>query len=374
MRFIRMEQLKPGMRLARPIYSNKGVLLYDRAAVIKDAQSIQNIKSFGLIGLFVLEPAEPVPPMTEQDIEFERFQTVMSFEIKDELETILKTHKTKKIQNIVADIIRSYGNCKGKIDFQQSLRSMEDYIFKHSLNTAILCALITHSINCTLAEQQDAVTAAVVHDLGKLNVSPEVLYNQKHTQEEQQLISNAEKDAYSILDDAFMSRPNIRRICVQSEKMLSDERHGQEQTGQKMSLAARILMTAGVFDRDTAVRLDEPPMSEISVIRRMLQKSSVYDEKVVRGIVNSLSMLFPGVSVELNTGEKALVIAETMDPFRPIILSFSDNSVINMLDSRAYADIEIVDIMKTMDNRYVIDTDTLKRFGFPPEKNTQGMF
>ena len=371
MRFIRMEQLKPGMRLARPIYSNKGVLLYDRAAVIKDAQSIQNIKSFGLIGLFVLEPAEPVPPMTEQDIEFERFQTMMSFEIKDELETILKTHKTKKIQNIVADIIRSYGNCKGKIDFQQSLRSMEDYIFKHSLNTAILCALITHSINCTLAEQQDAVTAAVVHDLGKLNVSPEILYNQKHTQEEQQLISNAEKDAYSILDDAFMSRPNIRRICVQSEKMLSDERHGQEQTGQKMSLAARILMTAGVFDRDTAVRLDEPPMSEISVIRRMLQKSSVYDEKVVRGIVNSLSMLFPGVSVELNTGEKALVIAETMDPFRPIILSFSDNSVINMLDSRAYADIEIVDIMKTMDNRYVIDTDTLKRFGFPPEKNTQ---
>jgi hypothetical protein len=368
-----MEELKPGMRLARPIYSNKGVLLYDRAAVIKDSQSIQNIRSFGLIGLFVLEPAEPVPPMTEQDIEFERFQTMMSFEIKDELETILKTHKTKKIQNIVTDIIRAYGNCKEKIDFQQSLRSMEDYVFKHSLNTAILCALITHSMNCTLAEQQDAVTAAVVHDLGKMNVPPEVLYKQNHTQEEQMQISDAETQAYSVLDDAFMSRPNIRRICAQSEKMLIDERRGEVQKELKMSFTARILMTAGVFDRDTAVRLEEPPMSEISVIRRMLQKPSFYDAGVVGGIVNSLSMLFPGVSVELNTGEKALVIAETMDPFRPIILSFSDNSVINMLDSRAYADIEIVDIMKTMDNRYVIDTDTLKRFGFPAEKTVQKM-
>ena len=63
MRFIKIEELRPGMRLARPIYSKKGVLLFERAAAIKDAQSIQSIKSFGLIGLFVLEPAEPVPPM-----------------------------------------------------------------------------------------------------------------------------------------------------------------------------------------------------------------------------------------------------------------------------------------------------------------------
>ena len=69
------------MRLAKPIYSKKGVLLYDRASVLKDMQSIENIKSFGLIGLFILEPAEPVPPMTQDDLDFERFQTVMYNEI-----------------------------------------------------------------------------------------------------------------------------------------------------------------------------------------------------------------------------------------------------------------------------------------------------
>ena len=34
MRFIRLEELKPGMRIARPIFSKKGVLLYDRATVL----------------------------------------------------------------------------------------------------------------------------------------------------------------------------------------------------------------------------------------------------------------------------------------------------------------------------------------------------
>ena len=58
MLFIKCDELRPGMRLARPIYSKKGALLYDRAHVLKDMQSIENIKNFGLIGVFILEPAE----------------------------------------------------------------------------------------------------------------------------------------------------------------------------------------------------------------------------------------------------------------------------------------------------------------------------
>ena len=94
MKFIKMEELRPGMRLARPIYSKKGVLLYERAGIIKDDQAIQNIRGFGLLGLFILEPSEPVPPFSEEDMEFERFQTMMTFEISEELGKIRKSRKT----------------------------------------------------------------------------------------------------------------------------------------------------------------------------------------------------------------------------------------------------------------------------------------
>ena len=142
MLFIKCEELKPGMRLAKPIYSKKGVLLYDRATVLKDEQAINNIKSFGLIGLFILEPAEPVPPMTQDDLDFEKFQTVMYNEIMEEMERIKKSHKQEQFPNICAQIIKNYGNLRKKINFQQSLRSEEDYIYKHCLNVAILSAMI----------------------------------------------------------------------------------------------------------------------------------------------------------------------------------------------------------------------------------------
>ena len=93
MLFIKCDELRPGMRLARPIYSRKGALLYDRAHVLKDEQSIDNIRNFGLIGVFILEPAEPVPPMTQEDIEFERFQTVMYHDTGEVSQYLCSDHK-----------------------------------------------------------------------------------------------------------------------------------------------------------------------------------------------------------------------------------------------------------------------------------------
>ena len=61
MLFIRTDDLKPGMRLAKPIYNKLGVMLYDRDTRLT-RQGIERIRNFELIGIYILEPAEPVPP------------------------------------------------------------------------------------------------------------------------------------------------------------------------------------------------------------------------------------------------------------------------------------------------------------------------
>ena len=369
MLFIKCDELRPGMRLAKPIYSKKGVLLYDRATVLKDAQSIENIKGFGLIGLFVLEPAEPVPPMTADDIEFERFQTVMYNEIMDELQRIRAKGKQEKFPNICAQIIKSYGNLRKKITFQQALRSEEDYIYKHSLNVAILAAAITHAMNVPLSEQNEAVMAAVIHDIGKLTLPTDLQSKQHTTEEERAIIDGHEVQGYPIIDEAFSFQPNIKRACNQARRMLLDYWNGNPIDSQKMLLAAKVLVVAGIFDKETAVRLDDSPTSEVVVIRKMMNRSDVFDPKVVKGLIDSLNILVPGVSVELNSGEKALVIRTNEDDFlRPTVLSFRDNTIIDLSDRRSYGELEIVDIMKTMDNRYVMDTAKIKALGITVEE------
>ena len=82
--------------LARPIYNKNGVLLYERDTRLTP-QGISSIKNFGLWGLYILEPAEPVPPLSEEDVELERFLTVSTFRLKDDLTLLLNNMKPQGV-------------------------------------------------------------------------------------------------------------------------------------------------------------------------------------------------------------------------------------------------------------------------------------
>ena len=48
--FVKVDDLKPGMRLGKPIYNKNGVLLHDRDTKL-NMQAIYGIRNFGLMGL-----------------------------------------------------------------------------------------------------------------------------------------------------------------------------------------------------------------------------------------------------------------------------------------------------------------------------------
>ena len=120
------------------------MLLYERNTKLT-LQGIYSVKNFELIGLYILEPAEPLPPMTAEDIEFERFQTMAVFSIKDDLKAVKQGKKPAELMVLANQIVQIYGSLKHKINFTQNLRSPEDYVYKHALNVAILSALISNA-------------------------------------------------------------------------------------------------------------------------------------------------------------------------------------------------------------------------------------
>ncbi len=360
MRFVKRENLKTGMRLARPIYNKNGVLLYERNSKLT-RQGIESIRNFGLIGIFILEPAEPVPPMTQADLEFERFQTMCVFSIREELDKILQTRRVSRIQMITANIIKNYGHLDKKISFIQNLRSKEDYIYKHSLNVAILCAMITHVMNIKVDEQMETVQAALVHDIGKLTVM-DIIESEKPSLDEKMRLEIAEVGGFDMIDIAFSSAPNVKRICVQARKALASLNTGEDINAMRMGNGARVLAVAETYDRMTAVQFEKEPTSEVAVLKYFLDNPRVFDSRVVNALIKSINILVPGVSVELNTGEKALVLcANEQNVLQPTILMFGDNSIVDLADREMYEDLEIKDIMKTMDNRHVMDINLLKQ-------------
>ncbi len=361
MKFVKTEDLKIGMRLAKPIYNNKGVLLYDRNSKLTQ-QGIESVHNFKLIGIYILEPAEPLPPQSEEDIEFEKFQMVTVFSVEEELRSILEKGKNNRIYTLAETIVRSYGRLDHKINFLQNLRSKEDFVYKHSLNVAILTAMICHKMNIRKDEMTEAVVCAIVHDIGKLTADSSLLVKDDITDDEVAELKAAEFSGISILESVFSSTPNIKRVVLQTYKRLEAFRKGEEiDKNVKMVTGAKVLCVAEEYDRMTAINSAGEPQSEIAEIRLMLDNPEYFDQTAVKALLDSINLLSEGVCVELSTGEKALVIsANQKDIFRPMVLCFSTNTILDLSMTALYSDIEIIDVMKTYDNRYVMNEDEVK--------------
>lgn len=359
MEFVRMEDLKAGMRLARPIYNKKGVMLFERDAKLTD-QGIDSVKNFGLLGMYILDPSEPLPPMSEEDLESEHFQITTGFSIQEELVKLKETGKQTKIETIAGMVIKKYGHLDEKITFYQNLRSQEDYISRHALNVATLCAMITHVMNIRLEEQTQTVQAALVHDIGKLSVKNDFLYAKEPSEEITREIRDKQSAGLDILEQAFRNGAMLKRICSQAARIQASIDNEEESlSGGKLYVEAKILLVANRYDELTAMDLQGKAESEVKALQEFEQYPDIYDEEVVDALIKSVNILFPGNSVELNTGERALVLAgNPANVLRPTVLTFNDNTILD-LSLPENRDFHVVDIVKTLDNRHIMDTDTI---------------
>ncbi len=361
MKFVKREDLKEGMRLGKPIYNKKGVLLYERDSKLTKA-SIESARNFGLMGVYVLDPTEPLPPMSDEDLELEKFQIVSEFALMDELVEVRKTGKVAKIRQLADKYVSQFARINKPINFVQNLRGAEDYVVKHSSNVAILCALIGNNLGMRFDEIGDMVLAALVHDIGKLDIPAELVTKEELEPEDEVCMKKCELHGADIIEQCFSSTPAIKRIMIQAFKHLDAFETGQEKDNAKMVQGAKILMVANTFDNLTAMDVRREPLSRLGALKFLVNNPEWYEPDIVKGLERSINFLSEGTSVELSNGETALVLSTNpRNLLKPMVLIFSSNTIIDLARSSIYEGLEVVDILRSFDSRYIMDADAVKK-------------
>ena len=310
MQFVEIKDLKPGMRLAKPIYNKMGVMLYDRNTSLA-ASGIKNIENFGLIGLFILEPAEPLPPLTEEELRFEQFQTIYMFQIRKIMHLLQNDNEPETLHDLVADILKHYGTLDHKMRFTQILRSSADYVYKHSISTAILYAMMANVLGYSKREMEHLVTAALLYDMGYLFV-PRYILDKKDALEDndRRIIQECRKRGFQLLypdTNKYLFNAEVLNTIQQTHSILAAQSLNDLQ-GKNFSKNALILTVADKFDQLTAMNLHHAPISEIAAIRLLRKTPQLYNAQVVSALANCIQILPSGCSVDLTNGEKAIVL------------------------------------------------------------------
>lgn len=364
MQFVESKDLKPGMRLAKPIYNKMGVMLYDRNSFLT-ISGIKSIENFGLIGLFILEPAEPLPPVSQEDLEFEQFQVIYVFRIKEIMDRLQKNQEPEGLSALSADIIKNFGALDHKKNFIQTLRGSADFVYKHSISSAILSAMIAKAMNFSAMEKNNLVKAALLYDLGYKYLPTNILEKSDLTEEDERVIQECRKRGFHLLyqdGDRYSLGTDVLNIILQTHALLSPMSLDSSKD-KKFSKAAHVLHVADKFNHLTAMSLRHAPVSEMSAIKELRESPNIYQPKAVSALSNSIHILPKGCSIDLSNGDKGIVLAENPVNFlAPIVLNIRDNQVYDLSDPKVAEKLQIADTMKTMDNRLVVDKETLQQF------------
>lgn len=365
MLFVRTDELKAGMRLAKPIYNKNGVLLYERNSKLT-FPAIHSVRNFGLIGIYILEPAEPVPPFSKEDLEFEQAQTVYMFKLREIFDNIHKRTTPEKLPSLVSDVLARYGSLQHRVNFNQNIRSADDFMFKHAISTSILTALMSQHINMTEENRLALIASALLYGFGyrfvpRPIVDKDTALNQKD-QDTIQLALEKGMNYLRAFHDEFPFLPKALSIAEYHILSTNPDRK-IENPAQDILLLAEILKVAQQFDLLTGMSLGHEPESEIFAMNYLREHTDIYSETIVSILAKCIHIVPAGASVDLSTKDKAIVLVENPDDYlKPVILRFRDNQIYDLSDPEISRRFQIVDIMKTMDNRIEIDENTLKQF------------
>lgn len=365
MQFIRSEELRPGLRIAKPIYNKDGVLLYERNSRLTPP-AIKSIRNFDLIGIYILEPAEPVPPFTKEDLEFEQAQTVYLFKLRDIFEKIYRRQPLDKLEPLVEDIVKRYGSLSHRVNFNQNLRSAHDFMYKHATSTAILVAMIAQHIDISEEDYNSLITAALLYGFGYRFLAKKVIDKaEEFTEYDYKSTQSALEKGLSYLTmstDPISFLPKAIRV-MEYYILSSNPDRKIEHPSEDILLLAEVLKVAIEFDMLTGMMMGHKPQSEIMAMKHLKEHNTEYNETIVDILAQCIHIIPRGASVDLSTKDKAIVLVENPENYmEPVILRLFDNQIYDLRDPNVNQRFQIVDIMKTMDNRVEIDENTIKQF------------
>ncbi len=368
MQFVRTEDLQPGMRLAKPIYNKNGVLLYDRNTLLT-APGVRNVRNFGLIGIYILEPAEPLPPLSQEDIRFEQLQTVYMFRLRDCLEQMWARKKMTELFSLVNDILKNYGSLNHRVNFNQNLRSSEDFMYKHAISSAIIVAMMASHLALPRDKQMALVTAALFYDIGYRYVPKTVLENGYNLSAgDQAILQQSLEKGLNYLDmyqHDFDFMPLAITICTAF--VYSTNKDRALKPDRDMANLLSILQVATTFDKRTAMYMGYTPESEIMAMQYMYKDGKTFHPDYVDALSECIHIVPNAANIDLADGEKAIVLVENPKDFmHPVVLRISDNQILDLSQPEVAKQVQIADIMKTMDNRVVLSEDAIKGFTGDP--------
>lgn len=328
MRIVSIENVTPGMRLAKAIYreDDGNILLKPNAELTEYA--IRRIRQLNYSYLYVLDPGdvledylalEPIKEETRIKAEVLIKRTVKSLETNegtrvDELRTI--------VTDMVEQILRDNEVIYNMVD----IRSHDGYTYAHSVNVCIISLMIGSRMGLTRQELEKMGIGALLHDVGKVFIDSALLNKPGRLEpHEYEVIKKHARNGYDILKTKVNISFLSAHVAFQHHEREDGTGYPRGLTGWRIHRFAKIVAVADVYDAMTSHRVYRRAIPSHMVIEEMRREAEdKYDSEVINHLVKVIAPYPIGSILLLSNGETVLVTSVTNVECRVKVMSGID--------------------------------------------------
>lgn len=330
MRKVPVQALEPGMRIARPIYDSRGVMLLNSGMVIKK-EYIYNLQIIGIPAVYIVDNI--IPDVEIEDIILDETRQKAKRLIgdialkarekpeKDIIPRLILEHKGLK--NVLKEIIDQLLSNQNLIVNISDIRTADSYTFAHSVNVAVMAVLTGISLGVPHSRLPHIGVGALLHDLGKVKIPLDILNKKGElTSEEFEEVKKHPRIGYNMFkaQQGYMHATSALIIYQHHERM-NGSGYPEKLKGKQIHFFARICAVVDVYDAlvaDRPYRAALPP----HVAFRILEASSgeEFDTKVLASFFRHIAAYPTGTFVGLSNGLVGIVTHNMSGfPERPLV-------------------------------------------------------
>ena len=261
----------------------------------------------------------------------------------DELSRNNTSPKVKKeLDNTVEEIKNNLSVNIELLNEILDVKATDEYLYNHSLNVAVISNLIGGWIGLEQKDLDILILAGLVHDIGKLRVDPAILNKPgKLTDEEfTEMKKHPEYSYQMLMEMGYKDNAILKAVTFHHEKE-DGSGYPLKISGDKITIHAKILAIADIFDAMTSNRVYKARVSPFKVLEMFQnQNFGKLDYKIIMVFIKRFTENYVGSEVILSNNQRAKIVSLNAYEITKPLLVTSEGKFIDISRER---EVQILD-------------------------------
>lgn len=338
---IKVNSLKPGVKLGKDIFSYDSQLLLHKGTIIT-YEHLNNFHVRDITEVFVLEASPRLKSEKNfQDVFSTSLDVVKSFMLEAKLG---KTLDFEEINQTVELLLEQVFDVNDVFRQMRLMQDKDEYLFTHSINVALLSILIGRWLKCDDITIRLLGMAGLMHDVGKIFIDDSILNKpDKLTDEEFEEIKKHPLLGYNLISNNNWVDENVAKAILLHHERVDGSGYPMGISGYSNNFLASVIAVADVYDALTSNRKYSTRNSPYTAVDVLWEESfGKLDPNITKVFCDKITNFYVGNEVILSNGIKGVVIyIDPSQPTRPTIMAGDD--FINLAEHRSINIVEILD-------------------------------